>query len=127
MVRQEFRRRLVRASEGNLEPIDEVKPVDVDNPPPLFEIRWQGVAVTDAMEDGTLKFGEVVVRLYHSEPDRFPGYFIGHHAHEKDLGVEDINAAQDAEIATAVGWYYHGDPTDWGIAPDAPDNIDSSL
>ncbi len=119
MVKREFRHRIVHASKGELVPVDEVKPVDVANPPPLYEIRWQDINVTDRLEDGTQRFGKVAVRMYHSEPEEAPGHFIGHHAHEKDLTATDVNAAQNEEIATAIGWYRQGRDSKWGIAGEA--------
>lgn len=116
MARAEFKRRLEKAVRGQLKPVDEVKPVDVAQPPPMYEIRWQDIAVANLRDDGSQEFGKVVVRLYHSEPPSVPDYFIGHHAHEKDVTAEDVNAAQDSEIAAAVGYHDHGLPHNWGIA-----------
>lgn len=116
IVRREFRRRIERAAEGDLKPIDEVKPVDITNPPPFYEIRWQGIAVTEMQDDGSQTFGQVIVRMYHSEPPAVPEHFIGHHAHEKNVTVDDVNAAQNDEISTAIGWYEHGIDSNWGIA-----------
>ena len=120
MAKSEFKARIKKASEGRLQPIDEVKPVDVRNPPPLYEIRWQGISVTDLADDGASKtFSEVLVRMYHSEPASKPSHFIGHHAHEKLIDVPDINATQQAEIRKAIAWYRRGEPSDWGIASPA--------
>jgi hypothetical protein len=116
MVRQEFRSRIGKASRGELVPVDEVKPVDAANPPPMYEIRWQDINVTERDTDGGQRFKQVVVRMYHSEPPELPSHFIGHHAHEKDVDADDVNAAQNEEIATAVGWYAHGHSSLWGIA-----------
>lgn len=116
ITRAEFKKRIQKASRGELEPIDEVKPVDAVNPPPMYEIRWQDIAVAELQDDGSQKFSEVQVRLYHSEPPSRPGYFIGHHAHEKDVVTTDVNAAQNREISVAVAWHDHGSPTNWGIA-----------
>lgn len=116
IVRREFRSRILRASKGELLPVDEVKPVDINQPPPMYEIRWQDVDVAELLPDGSQRFAKVVVRMYHSEPTGVPDYFIGHHAHEKDLDADDINAAQDEEIRTALGWYQHGFESGWGIA-----------
>lgn len=82
----------------------------------MYEIRWQGVNVTDRLADGSQRFSTVVVRMYHSEPPEVPTHFVGHHAHEKDVTVDDVNAAQNEEIATAVGWWSHGKESRWGIA-----------
>lgn len=116
MVRSEFTNVLTRATRGELKPIDEVKPVDIANPPPMYELRWQDIAVTNRDATGALTHSTVVVRLYHSEPDEAPGYFVGHHAHEKDVATADVRGAQNDEIATALGWYQHGKDSLWGIA-----------
>ncbi|MGF3055597.1 hypothetical protein [Microbacterium sp. YY-01] len=116
MARREFRSRIVKASQGALVPVDHVKPVDIRNPPPMYEIRWQDVAVAELEPGGSQRFRQVLVRMYHSEPYEVPSHFIGHHAHEKDVTVVDINAQQNEEIATAVGWYEHGRASRWGIA-----------
>lgn len=116
MVKSEFKARIKKASEGRLRPVDEIKAVDVRNPPPLYEIRWQGIKVTDRAADGTQTFGEAIVRMYHSEPASHPGHFIAHHAHEKRTDVADVNAAQQVEINKAIAWYDKGKPSGWGIA-----------
>lgn len=116
MARSEFKRRIEKAQRGELRPVDEVKPVDVVNPPPLYEIRWQGIHVTGRRADGSQYFQDAKVRLYHSEPASTPTHFVGHHAHEKDLAAADVNAAQQQEIRTAIGWHNHGAPSNWGIA-----------
>lgn len=116
MARSEFKKRIERAEKGKLRPVEEVKPVDVQNPPPLYEIRWQAISVTEVDADGKQSFGEAVVRMYHSEPSSVPGHFVGHHAHEKDLSVDDVNQAQQQEIKTAIGWHDHGVSHNWGIA-----------
>ena len=116
MVRAEFRDRVLAASRGELVPIDEVKAVDQENPPPLYEIRWQGIAVTD-YTDGQAVHRTALVRMYHSEPPQAAGHFVGHHIHEKLVDVDDIYAAQDDEIRVAKGFYDIGEPTNWGIAP----------
>lgn len=117
MVKSEFKSRILKAQQGRLRPVDEVKPVDVINPPPLYEIRWQGISVTTRNSDGTQVFGEALVRMYHSEPLTAPGHFIGHHAHEKKIDVPDVNTEQQQEIKTAIGWHNQGISTNWGIAP----------
>lgn len=116
MARSEFKRRIEKAERGELRPVDEVKPVDVSNPPPLYEIRWQGIHVTGRRSDGVQYFADAKVRLYHSEPTTVPTHFVGHHAHEKDLSAVDVNAAQQQEIRTALGWHYQGISSTWGIA-----------
>ncbi|TFD41767.1 hypothetical protein E3T37_03690 [Cryobacterium sp. TMT2-10] len=117
MAKVEFERRIEKAKRGQLRPVAEVKAVDVENPPPLYEIRWQTINVTSVV-DGVSIFGKALVRLYHSEPDTVPGHFIGHHIHEKDL-VGDVNDAQDQEINIAKKFYDSGQPAFWGIADPA--------
>lgn len=116
MVKAEFRKRLAAAREGRLVPVDEVKPVDIANPPPLYEIRWQGVTVTNRDLSGKTSHDVVLVRLYHSEPDILPLHFIGHHIHEKSVGG-DVYAEQDAEIEIAKRFYDAGEPHKWGAIP----------
>lgn len=96
--------------------MDEVKPVDEKNPPPLYEIRWQGISVTNRLADNTTVYSTVVVRMYHSEPASAPEHFIGHHAHEKDVSTADVNAAQQIEINVAKSMYKLGEVVNWGIA-----------
>lgn len=115
MAGAEFRQRLQKAASGKLTPVDEVKPVDVRNPPPLYEIRWQGISVTNRAADGALSYSKVIVRLYHSEPPEAPDHFIGHHAHEKDVSADDVNEVQDSEIKVALGWHAHGLDRRWDI------------
>ncbi|RFA15335.1 hypothetical protein B7R21_04790 [Subtercola boreus] len=117
MVRSEFRARILSAQRGELSPIDEIKSVDVRNPPPLYEIRWQGITVTSLLEAGKKRFDQVLVRQYHSEPVAAPGYFIGHHAHEKVVSGGTVSERQDAEIAVAKRFYDAGSASGWGIEP----------
>lgn len=122
MARAEFRQRLNKAKNGRLDPVDEVPPIDVKNPPPLYEIRWQNLPVTERSDEGVISHKQVLVRLYHSEPEAVAGYFIGHHAHEKLIDVEDVNETQQQEIKLALKWYTHGEDSTWGIAStDTPD------
>lgn len=116
MVKAEFKQRLKKAMTGRLNPVDEVTPVDVQNPPPLYEIRWQHIPVTERDSEGVISHAQVLVRMYHSEPAITPDYFVGHHAHEKLLDVDDINASQQVEIGVAIKWYIHGKDSRWGIA-----------
>ena len=117
MAKSEFKNRIKKAARGELKPVDEVKPVDVRNPPPLYEIRWIDLPVTDRTASGTLSHSTVQVRMYHSEPATVPGHFVGHHAHEKLVNVADVNATQQVEIKTAIGFYAAGASSNWGIAP----------
>jgi len=116
MVNAEFKRRIQKAAAGKLKPVDEVKPIDVANPPPLYEIRWQEIPVTEVDSQGNQIHKQVLVRMYHSEPSSLPAYFVGHHAHEKLVDVEDVNAVQQDEIRAAIRWHNHGEGSLWGIA-----------
>ncbi len=116
MARSEFKKRIEKAQRGELQPVDEVKPVDVKNPPPLYEIRWTGISVTEREGDGTQSHSTAQVRMYHSEPSAVPDHFVGHHVHEKRLDVKDVNGEQQKEIRAAINWYAHGEPSNWGIA-----------
>lgn len=127
MVRSEFKQRILKAQRGQLEPVDEVKPVDIRNPPPLYEIRWQNIPVTHRAESGAVNHEEVVVRMYHSEPVAMPDVFIGHHAHEKITDVADVNGAQQEHIALAVQRHLDGESSDWGIAHSLETDIESDL
>jgi len=115
MAKMEFQRRLQKAELGKLRPVTDVKPIDVDNPPPLYEIRWQTIAVT-TRTDGVLNHRSTIVRLYHSEPASHPAHFIGHHVHEKVLATDHIYRAQDEEIQISKRFFDAGVPSSWGIA-----------
>lgn len=115
MAKAEFRQRIRKAGHGRLRPVDEVKAIDAKNPPPLYEIRWQHIPVTQRDAEGSLSYEQTIVRMYHTEPLNVPGYFVGHHAHEKDVTAEDVNAAQQAEINIAIAWHEHGKDSSWGI------------
>lgn len=115
MAKSEFRKRLQKAAAGELKPVDEVKGVDEEHQQPLYEIRWQGIDVLERQGEGVQPAHHtVLVRMYHSEPATEPGFFIGHHAHEKlvDSGL-DVYATQDAEIAVARGLHDLGIAVRW--------------
>lgn len=111
MVRSEFRQRLTLAAAGELVPVDEVSGLR-DAKWPLFEIRWQDIAVTEV--DGTeLCHREIQVRLIHAEPPELSVCALGLHAHEKCV-TGDVRAQQDAEIDIALGRYLDGYGDRWG-------------
>lgn len=119
MVKSEFKKRIRKGAAGELKPIDEVKGVGEAYQQPLYEIRWQGIPVTEReTPQSAIVYGNILVRLYHSEPAAAPGFFIGHHIHQKvvDDGA-DIYADQDAEIAVARGLYDLGEPIRWHLSP----------
>lgn len=99
-------------------PVDEVKGVDEDNPEPIYEIRWCGLAVTERNPNNSqVTHLEVEVRLYHSEPEILPNYFIGHNAHEKIIaGGSDTYQLQDVEIEVARRLYQLGEAIQWNVA-----------
>ncbi len=117
MARSEFKRRIELASAGRLKPITQIKPVDILNPPPLYEIRWQGITVMERGSDGVVADLDLLIRMYHSEPAEAPNHFIGHNMHEKVVhGVESVWEAQDREIDIAKNYFKYGLSTLWGIS-----------
>lgn len=116
MSRSEVLQRLRVAASGKLRPPSQIKPVDIKNPPALYEIRWQGITVRTRLSDGSLGSEQIIVRMYHSEPSEAPGFFIGHHIHEKDVSdPSNINKLQNDEIKVAVKYFELGKQTCWGI------------
>ena len=116
MARAEFRHTLKIATSGQLSPSRHVKPIESANPPPLFEIRWQGVTVREMNQDGQLEDRRLLIRMYHSEPTNLPQFFIGHHIHEKLIsGDHSTWLLQNEEIEIALGFYHSGLQGRWGI------------
>ncbi|WP_230670821.1 hypothetical protein [Rathayibacter sp. Leaf248] len=114
MARSEFRKRVELAAKGGLKPRQQVKPVDVRNPPPLYELRWQGISVTEVDAQSKQRHRKILVRMYHSEPAGAPAHFIGHHIEEKAI-TERTRELQDAAIARAKHSYHQGEASRWGI------------
>ena len=115
-AKAQFTTRLRLARAGELKPITMIKPVDTRNPPPLFEIRWQGIRAGRPDGNGGVRHTDILIRMYHSEPESQPRYFIAHHVHEKVVSDQDsINELQNQEIETAKGHYYRGLRANWGI------------
>lgn len=118
MVKAEFKSRIKQAALGRLHPLTQVATVGHDPEVPMFEIRWQGVGVTDRNpETGVLTYGTTLVRMYHSEPVEVPDYFIGHHVHEKVIDEESkvTGRLQTAEIGVAKNIYRLGQSKKWLI------------
>ena len=116
MAAAEFKHLVKIAQSGRLKPERQVKAVDVNNPPPLFELRWQGVTVREKDPQGLFRDKRLLVRMYHSEPVETPLHFIGHHIHEKVIsGDAETWLLQSEEIFTAVGFYQLGKSTRWGL------------
>jgi hypothetical protein len=117
MAKAEVKSRLKLAAAGKLSAPNQVKPVDVRNPPPMYEIRWQGITVRQKLNDGTIGGVEILVRMYHSEPSEAPEHFIGHHIHEKDVSdPSEANRLQNDEIRVALNYFELGKPNLWDIS-----------
>lgn len=110
------RHRIRNAMRGALRTPYETKAIKPAYEPPLFEIRWQGLGSAQRLLAKGGKRVPTLIRMYYSEPDSAPHHFIGHHIHEKTVtpGV-DIRRLQNAEIDIALGFYYQGEQTTWGI------------
>jgi hypothetical protein len=111
-----FRHRIRKAMRGALRTPYETKAINPAYEPPLFEVRWQGLGSAQRLLAKGGKRFPALIRMYYSEPDSAPHHFIGHHIHEKTVtpGV-DIRRLQNAEIDIALGFYYQGEQTTWGI------------
>ncbi|AMB59182.1 hypothetical protein AWU67_10260 [Microterricola viridarii] len=108
----EFRAKIRKAQEGRLRPIENVKgPMREETRLELFEIRWRFEHGAD---------GDLRVRAYHNEPKRLQlvegSTIVGLHLHKKNVDDDaDVDALQDAEIATASDRYFLGRTIDWGL------------
>lgn len=117
MAKAEVKNRIQLAANGKLRAPAQIKPVDTSNPPPLFEIRWQGITVQEVQPDGTKLDLSILVRMYHSEPAEAPVHFIAHHIHEKDVSnPSKANERQTTEIGVAKKYFDLGKPVFWGIS-----------
>lgn len=122
LLKAEFRNRLKKASRGELEPPDELKPVG-DGRPSIYEIRWSEIEVHERPDgDGPHRFKKIEVRLLHGEPLELSLALLGLHAHEKrtDGTDEEIKRAQDAEIERAKAIYLEAAPRSWGVVRRTP-------
>jgi hypothetical protein len=109
----EFHSRLDQAESGMLIGSTRVKRVRRHNDPPLFEIRWQGVAIPSV---DTAETASVSIRMYHSEPANLPLVFIGHHIHKKQTTPTNaITALQDYEISVAQRICSSGKLVMWNV------------
>ncbi len=117
MAKAEVKNRIQLAANGKLRAPAQIKPVDTSNPPPLYEIRWQGITVQELQSDGTKVDLSLLIRMYHSEPAEAPVHFIAHHIHEKDLSIPTkANERQTIEIEVAKKYFDLGKPVFWGIS-----------
>jgi len=102
-----FRSRILRAMEGRLEPVDEVKRIRESHPAKLYEVRWQDIHVVDRGVNGPDRGYYTLVRLIHAEPESMPLTVIGLRAHEKiiqtDSGVGD---SQHDQLGAATQTYW---------------------
>lgn len=117
LVRAQFKNRIEKATRGELEPPDELKPVS-DGRLPLYEVRWSGIAVRErSVDGGPDSYFHVEARLLHGEPDELGLCFIGLHAHEKQYWgtPAEIKQAQNAEIEIAATVYVTAAPRRWGV------------
>jgi hypothetical protein len=118
MAVAEFKHLIRIAQSGRLTPQRDIKPIVGSKDPLLFEIRWQSITVQERKNSGDVEDKRLLVRMYHSEPEIVPGYFIAHHIHEKVISGDAATwLAQNEEIATAIGFYHAGINTHWGIQP----------
>ncbi|ASY14411.1 hypothetical protein A1sIA53_02415 [Candidatus Planktophila dulcis] len=116
MAVAEFKQRIRMAQAGLLTPQREIKPIDSSVAPLLFEIRWQAITVRERNGSGVFEDKRLLVRMYHSEPEEFPGFFVAHHIHEKNISGDGSTwLMQNEEISTAIGYWQAGLSTNWGI------------
>jgi hypothetical protein len=110
----EFQFRILQAMRGQLSGTRKIKTIALFPAPPLFEIRWNNMTVTERNSDGSVAPTRLAVRLYHSEPKELQGCFIGHLVHEKkpDL-LPSEKQAQNEMITSAANFYLTGRPTLW--------------
>ncbi len=115
-ARAEIRGLLERAMQGRLKPIKQIKVLAGKSIPTLFEIRWQNIPMAELQPNGEIKTVYLMFRMYHSEPEEVPGFFIAHHIHEKDVSQqEEIRAKQNKEIAVARRYFELGKTIKWGL------------
>jgi hypothetical protein len=115
-AKAEIRSLLERAMRGRLKPIKQIKVLAGKHIPTLFEIRWQNIPMPEIQSDGEIKTVYLMFRMYHSEPEEVPGFFIAHHIHEKDVSQQDeIRSKQNREIAVARRYFELGKPIRWGL------------
>ncbi len=115
-AKAEIRGLLQRAMQGRLKPIKQIKVIAGKKIPTLFEIRWQNIPMPEVQSNGDIKTVYLMFRMYHSEPEDVPGYFIAHHFHEKDISRQDeIKSKQNKEIECARNYFELGKATQWGL------------
>ncbi|UQN30637.1 hypothetical protein [Brachybacterium kimchii] len=118
-VRATFKKRIEKASRGELRPRSELKPVS-DGRVPLYEIRWSDIDVLERPEEGADEaHRKVSVRLLHGEPAKLGVCIVGIRAHEKFVaGTDGENKrAQDREIEQALAEYLRLEAAGWPVTP----------
>lgn len=117
-ARAGFRRKLEKASRGDLDPIDEVDNIDLSPDGTMFEIRWTGFTAVESDGRGRQRQVEAEVRLLHVEPQDLSYVAVGLHAHEKIVdprGNRWTRLRQDEDIRIALGLYRDGFGSRWGL------------
>ena len=115
-AKAEIRGLLQRAMQGRLKPIKQIKVIAGKRIPTLFEIRWQNIPMLEVQNNGEIKTVYLMFRMYHSEPEEVPGYFVAHHIHEKDISQQDeIKSKQNREIERARNYFELGKAIQWGL------------
>lgn len=112
LVRSEFRKRIVAASKGQLEPVDEIKSLRGGRDS-LFEILWKDINVAEVRGDG-LAYVKTDARLIHVEPRCFSIAMVGLVAHEKPH-ADGSKEIQDECIDQAERIYHGGFAETWGV------------
>lgn len=112
MVKAEFRKRLERASRGQLQPVDELKSLRGGRGF-LYEIRWNDINVVDVYSDQKQVHSKTNARLIHAEPNELGIAMLGLVVHEKRRG--GTKRDQDDAIDEAERIFNAGLPTVWGV------------
>lgn len=112
-----FDRRLRRATEGRLIPVDHVKCIASVPAVDMFEIRWQGIKAIARNPVSGLIEGDLQLhmRLYYIEEGE--QWVVGMHAHEKRIAEseEETRELQNSEIAKAEHHALAGSARRWGV------------
>lgn len=108
---------LIRASQGRLLAVGEIKALSRPQPRRMFEIRAE-----IGTERVTRMAGRIVsrkpvdepLRIYHGEPKELPFHALGLHLHLKEIDG-NIEAQQNKEIDVAIECLDRGESTGWGL------------
>lgn len=108
---------LEAAMSGNLQPIDEIKPLQRPSPRRLFELRFEvrtEYRLSVGKQVGHREFKDEPLRIYHGESSALPFHALGLHLHIKRLDG-DIENDQNGEIDHAIKVFDDGEPDEWGL------------